>query len=128
MSDQTTTTQNFIEAPASWNTRYISKNGFTCQLTLRADTGQELIERANSAIAYLIEQGCQPSNGYFKNGYQEDKTQAAAEGHETPNGNNPSLCSIHGVEMKRWEKDGRVWYSHKSNDDWCTGKVKNGKK
>ena len=26
--------------------------------------------------------------------------------------NNPVWCSIHEYEMKHWEKDGRVWYSH----------------
>ncbi len=31
--------------------------------------------------------------------------------------------------MRRWEKDSRVWFSHKAEDGtWCSGKVKNGKK
>ena len=25
-------------------------------------------------------------------------------------------------EMKRWDKDGRVWYSHKADGEWCNGK------
>jgi hypothetical protein len=41
----------FNEAPASWNTRYVSPEGFECQLTLRADTGQELLERVSGAIS-----------------------------------------------------------------------------
>ena len=50
MSNDNGTTQ-FTESPASWNTRYITPDGFTCQLTLRAETGKELLERANSAIS-----------------------------------------------------------------------------
>jgi hypothetical protein len=122
MSDQTTT-QDFVEAPASWNTRYITQDGFTCQLTLRAESGKELLERANSALTYLREQGCIPFFGYQKNGNHESKSQ---EEKESSNGNNPAWCPIHEVEMKRWQKEGRAWYSHKTNDGWCNGK--NGKK
>jgi hypothetical protein len=50
----------FSEAPASWNTRYISPEGFQCQLTLRADTGQELLERVKGAISHLLSNGCYP--------------------------------------------------------------------
>ena len=34
------------EAPASWNTKYTSPEGFICQITLRADSGKELLENA----------------------------------------------------------------------------------
>jgi hypothetical protein len=34
----------------------------------------------------------------------------------------PILVPIHECEMKRWEKDGRIWYSHKVDGKWCTGK------
>ena len=42
------------EAPASWNTLYLDPNGFVCQLTLRADTGQELLPKASAALAKLL--------------------------------------------------------------------------
>jgi len=34
-------------------------------------------------------------------------------------------CPIHKVAFKRWEKEGRVWYSHgiKGTDQWCNEKV-----
>jgi len=51
---------NFSEAPSSWNTRYISPDGFECQITLRGENGSELLERANNAIAYLLKNGCMP--------------------------------------------------------------------
>ena len=37
--------------------------------------------------------------------------------------NDPAWCSIHQCEMKRWEKDGRIWFSQKVDDDWCKGKL-----
>jgi hypothetical protein len=47
----------FIEAPASWNTRFLTPDGFECQLTLRGETGQEVLERAQGAIAFLLKNG-----------------------------------------------------------------------
>jgi hypothetical protein len=35
-------------------------------------------------------------------------------------------CPVHGVDMKRYEKDGRSWYAHRSDGgSWCNGKKKN---
>lgn len=51
-------------------------------------------------------------------------TALTADGGSDGNGNDQGWCPIHNVEMKRWEKDGRVWFSHKVGDQWCTGKVK----
>jgi hypothetical protein len=28
-------------------------------------------------------------------------------------------CSEHGTEFRKFEKDGRTWYSHKAGDGWC---------
>ncbi len=127
MTDNNGTTQNFNESPASWNTRYITPDGFTCQLTLRADTGKDLLDRANSALSFLREQGNIPFYGYTRdNGNHESQHQ------ENGAGNQPmtdrAFCQIHSCEMKRYEKDGRVWYSHKTPEGWCNGKPKNGKK
>ena len=51
----------YNESPASWNTRYLDPSGFECQLTLRAETGQELLERAHGAIAFVLKNGCVPA-------------------------------------------------------------------
>ena len=122
-----TAEQLFSEAPASWNTRYLDPNGFECQITLRAETGSELLEKAASAIAYLLKNGCIP---FVSRSYMGRKDSGAGEaqvtrtGDEKTNGNNnnPAWCPIHQCEMKRWDKDGRTWYSHKVNGEWCTGK------
>ncbi len=117
----------FTESPASWNTRYITPDGFTCQLTLRAETGKELLERANSALVYLREQGCIPFYGYSReNGNQQSQHQEGII--ENHSDENPAWCPIHEVEMKKWSKNGNAWYSHKTAEGWCSGRVKNGSK
>ena len=117
----------FTEAPASWNTRYVDPNGFECQITLRAVNGQELLEKVNSAVTYLLENDCVPFT-YNRGGYQGnsnkntskvDKDNASKSNDQS---NNPAWCHIHQCEMRQWEKEGRVWYSHKVNGDWCNGK------
>ena len=59
MNTETTTHAEyvFMEAPASWNTRFYTPEGFECQITLRGETGSELLEKAATAIAYLLSQG-----------------------------------------------------------------------
>ncbi len=109
----------FTEAPASWNTKYITPEGYTCQITLRGETGKDLLEKAGVALTYLIDHNYLPDPGYRKVG----------NGNVDNTGNGESkICPIHGVEMKRREKDGSVFYSHKTiNDSWCYGKLrKNG--
>jgi hypothetical protein len=40
-----------------------------------------------------------------------------------PNGHpDAKICAIHNAQMKRREREGQVWYSHKLADDsWCKG-------
>ena len=120
-----------FEAPASWNTRYVSPDGFECQLTLRGESGMDLLERVQGAISFLLKNGCKPcTNGKYgthaSNGNgshplnQEDTSEADSNG----NGTDRSYCPIHNVTMKKWEKNGRVWFSHKVGDQWCSGKAK----
>ena len=122
------------EAPASWNTKYTSTEGFICQITLRADSGKELLEKAQAAMTHLLQAGCLPcdnipfrprSNGGQK--AQTNNTPANGNGStpaESNSNGNSHVCPVHGVEMKRWEKDSKVWFSHKVDGGWCTGKSK----
>ena len=91
------------EAPASWNTRYISPEGFECQLTLRGETGQELLEKASGAIARLQKMGCKPYR-YSKGTYQQQNSQSQKTDGSNGNGNDQSWCPIHNCSMKRWDK------------------------
>lgn len=101
----------FLEAPASWNTRYITPAGFACQLTLRGENGKDLLEKAGIALTYLADHQYMPDAGFRKNGNGDGK-----------------MCPIHHCEMKRRDKDGKTWFSHKAEDgSWCYGKErKNG--
>jgi hypothetical protein len=123
---------SFDEAPASWNTRYLDPNGFECQITLRGETGSELLEKATSAVAYLMKNGCIPYSYRSGAGRKEGssrQTQGGTNGNlktnpdgkENSNGNS-SWCPIHQCEMKKWDKEGCVWYSHKVDGKWCNGK------
>jgi hypothetical protein len=124
-------TNDFPEAPASWNTRYVDPNGFECQITLRGDSGSELLEKATNAINYLLKNGCTPYVFYRNGSRQVDsksetdkKYSTQSNGSNGSNGtnSNPAWCPIHQCEMKRWDKNGRVWYSHKVDGHWCNGK------
>ena len=101
----------FLEAPASWNTRYVTPAGFVCQLTLRGENGKDLLERAGVALAYLADHQYLPDAGFHKNVNGDSK-----------------LCPIHQCEMKKRERDGKTWFSHRlETGDWCYGKPrKNG--
>jgi hypothetical protein len=69
---------DFPEAPASWNTRYVDPNGFECQITLRGDSGSELLEKATSAINYLLQNGCTPYI-YYRNGSRQVENKPAED-------------------------------------------------
>jgi len=101
------------EAPASWNIRYRTAEGFDCQLTIRGATGGEVLTKATAAVTWLIEHNAQPDT------WRAAAPPAAAP---APDPNAPDWCAIHGVQMKRHEKGGQVWYSHKTPDgSWCRG-------
>ena len=122
-NNSTKSDTQMAEAPASWNTRYISPEGFECQLTLRAESGSDLLEKVNNAIVYLLNNDCIPYT-YNRGGYRGPANNKSTNGNKSgqDQSNDQALCPIHQCEMKRWEKDGRVWFSHKVDDDWCKGK------
>ena len=131
-NNHNTKVNDFPEAPASWNTKYVDPNGFECQITLRGETGSELLEKATIAISYLLKNGCKPFV-YYRNGLHqaESKSNDGKKDGSQSNGNsedNPAWCPIHETEMKKWSKNGKVWFSHKTEEGWCSGKPANGKK
>ena len=117
----------FTEAPASWNVRYITPEGFSCQLTLRGESGADLLPKTETAIKWLLEHNYRPANGYNgNNDGQQGNGKAGDEPKSAPtlaDGTpDPGWCAIHNCAMKRRERDGQVWYSHKVGDTWCKGK------
>lgn len=102
------------EAPASWNVRY-RVNGFDCTLTLRGETGKDLLDKAAAALKWLEENGAEAAG--FTPKSAPAKPQESQEEHD--NGH----CAKHQVQMIRFTKDNRVWYSHRLEDEsWCKGK------
>jgi hypothetical protein len=104
---------SFTEAPASWNTRYVTPEGFSCQLTIRGESGRDLLEKASIALSYLLDHGYKPDENNRGQRQQNNNSQGS------------SWCPIHQCQMKRFEKDGRSWLSHKTEDGtWCRGTQK----
>jgi hypothetical protein len=115
---------DFPEARASFTVKYIDASGFESMLTLRATNGMELLEKASVAINYLVEQGATPWT-YYRNNSRSLDNKIDENIHEEvkSNGNeNPAWCLIHECQMKKWEKNERIWYSHKVDGKWCNGK------
>ena len=118
----------FMEAPASWNTRYISKAGFECQLTLRHADPTALLKLANEIMGKMAEAGVVPvvGNGYARKAASPSDGAAAVPAPAAANGNGsahgPEWCAVHQAEMKLHTRNGQSWYSHKMPDGtWCRG-------
>lgn len=128
MTDQTTTNAPVIhaEAPASWNVKYIL-NGYDCMLTVRGESGAELLPKTLKALEWLTANGAEPTRvsaaTFAANGAGNGAASKPAEPPKLADGAvDPTWCAIHGVAMKRHEKDNQVWYSHKVGDSYCKGK------
>jgi hypothetical protein len=114
----------YIEATATWSTRYIDPSGFECLLSIQAESGSEALKKAESAISYLLDAQCIPlrkeaHNGDKKGNGKGSKPTVLVK--PDGDGKNP-ICPIHGVEMTKWTKNGHTWYSHRWEDGWCNGK------
>jgi hypothetical protein len=87
---------------------YLSIRGYRAQLTLRDMNEDRLLARLGAILQRFPAPPEPPQKG----------TDKPAEP-ETPE----NWCRRHDCEMPRWEKDGRVWFSHKADDNsWCRGK------
>jgi len=103
--------EELYEAPASATVRITSPNGYDWLFTIRDFTANDLFDKVK-----VIE-------GIFKNaGYYAEGHGYTAQTSSAPSEDDPAWCSIHNCEMKKYEKDGRTWYSHKVGDSWCKGK------
>jgi hypothetical protein len=102
-----TSLQPLPEAPASVNVRLIVA-GREVQLTLRDVDETVLLARLEAVLAR----------------YPLPAQQAPTAQPASPSqGEGKGWCSKHGVEMKlNHGKDGRSWYSHKTDQGWCKGR------
>lgn len=116
------TLSGFSETISTWSVRYLAPSGFECILSIQAGTCAEALIKAESALSHLVEAKCMPLR---KDAYDGNEKNNGKGSRRTvlvnSNGKNP-VCSLHGVEMQKWSKNGRTWYSHRWNDGWCNGK------
>ena len=114
----------YSEALATWTTRYLDPSGFECILSIQAETGIQVIKKAEGAIVHLTELNCLPLHPGNHNGHdkeKEPKSDVTVEVKQEPNTGKP-ICPIHHIEMTRWTKNGRSWYAHRWDDGWCKGR------
>lgn len=122
------TTRTWTEAPASVNIK-AKIQGYDVMLTLRGESGADVMPKLKTAIDWLINHGAAPT-GFGNGGNGPAKQTAATQPATTqaptlPDGSvDPAWCPIHQVAMKRRENESGVWYSHKVGDGWCNGKAK----
>lgn len=103
----------------------MQRGGFPCELTITDGDTKSLMERGLAALAWLAEQGFEPLAAQPPAPSEPQATPAPRLADGTPD---PAWCPIHGVAMRRREKNGDVWYSHRLEDgSYCRGKVNNGR-
>jgi len=114
----------YSEALATWTTRYLDPSGFECALSLQAETGTQVIKKAEGALVNLTELKCLPLHPGNHNGNGQEKvskTDATVEVKQQDN-SGKTICPIHHIEMTRWSKNGRTWFAHRWQDGWCKGR------
>ena len=107
------------EARSSWNTTYLSKEGFECQITLRDEDENALADRIASVVAGIVEDGGIPirrrarepenSNSSSNGAPSEEKTYVDGNGVRRCNLKlrNGTRCGTAVVEKEG--KYGRFW-------------------
>ena len=90
------------EAPCSVNVR-LSIDGRDCQLTLRDSEEARLLQRLLAVLAQY-------------------PVQAAGSSQAPPQSQELGWCARHGLQMTQTTKNGRSWYSHRTDDGWCKGR------
>jgi hypothetical protein len=93
------------EAPASVNVP-IMLEGRQVQLTLRDTVETRLLQR----LAAVLQQ------------YPAPAPPVRPQGQPATQGQDKGWCAKHGVQMKQTTKDGRSWWSHRHEGQWCKGR------
>lgn len=112
------------EAPVSFTVRYRSTSGYDCMLTLRGHDATDILRQAHVLMERMAAAGALPHDDRPSNGA---RPASGDRGLADDHAGDPAWCPIHNCEMKRREKDGQTWYSHKTADgEWCRGKAPKG--
>jgi len=116
----------FTEAPASFNVKAVSPQGFDIMLTLRDSDTASLMARVEGALDWLVKQKFTPTPQRYGGGNVNASQQAGGNGGDPDS----KVCPVHHVAMRKREKHGETWWSHKAiNPDtgeeyWCKGEAK----
>ena len=112
---------NNMQVGAELNLFFKTAAGFKGHLQLHAPTGKEVLEQSAGALAHFAAYNFVPE--YSTAVAASAPAEVAREDLPQDGTASASFCTIHNVEMKRREKDGQVWYSHKiaGTEDWCRG-------
>ena len=106
------------QAGVELNLFFKTTDGFKAHIKLHGEDSIDMLERGERAINWLNNKGWTPE-------YQPNDKPAEPSRDDLPADGTAmaTFCTIHNCEMKRREKDGQVWYSHKiaGTDDWCRG-------
>ena len=113
----------YSEALATWTTRYVDSSGFGCVLSIQAETGAEVLKKAEGAIAYLGEAKCLPFHlgNHNGNGQEKASTSEAIVEVKQEGSTETRICPIHNLPMKLWTKS---WFAHRWDSGWCHGREK----
>lgn len=91
--------RSHTEAPASWTIKYL-QGGYDCMLTLRGESGAEVLGKAEQALKWLMEhQANPPGNGHGK---------AAPAAPETPASSKPAAPSKPASAQKPTPEEGET--------------------
>lgn len=134
-------TQAFAEAPASFNVKLVSPDGYDCMMTLRGASGAELLPKVEQVLEWAKSHGYRPtangrsdpargsSNGQPAQGGGNGHAEAQAKGDDPDvltddRGKSYKVCEVHQARMyAKTGKGGQVWYSHQTaSGEWCKGK------
>jgi hypothetical protein len=103
------------EAPASCNV-YLTISGHKVQVTLRDGDEQRMLDR----LQILLDQYPVPAPQASSQGQNQLSSQQhnAAAMHKRV----VDFCPVHNVAMQLNQKEGRSWYSHRTDEGWCKGR------
>jgi hypothetical protein len=106
------------DALVSTNFRWDHPDGWeNIQTTVRhgasLDDVMDHLDTVMGALEMLSSQGIKPPTSV-----RGTPSVAPAPGKPIPD----DFCQIHNVTMKKYERDGKVWYAHKEGDIWCNEK------
>lgn len=100
-----------LDSSAIWTIRFLEPEGFEVQLSVESPTGIEALRKGQLVVDKLKEMQCSPVRPPNNKASSSDQVKEEEV-----------ICKKHNCTMKLWQKNGKSWYSHKTDDGrWCRG-------